>query len=518
MDKEKVKPAFLEVKKREKVFEAVFVQHRRRAVFHATWGDLDITFEIDKFFNIGNRARLMDPDRTEMLSLYVNEYGIGEKLMKLYKKAFDQINSTVATPIFPIISSIIKLFKYKNYLKLLEEYGFEAPKELVEVISESDLRNKRKTNEQTYTKSDYKRLLPLIGVLKAIGPVLAYDVKQNIGSYPHKLEYLKLGTAALDLPFEKPIIDKVMDFLQAHKDASKSDDELLLIATNKSVTTEDIIVGIFGNVLFRRLFPVAIQRVPDDMSTIKTMHQAVSSGASLASSITDNIKFKNLATTADTEDKEAWVESFRSTTPFTQGIPPVFNILASDPSIFANLIGLEDMSEYDMYKEHALLLGKKAGGKYPIISSFSIALLKIIIGRAMPIGAIPYLTRDSIITTLVITAMKLKELNLDRLSRFMLLLPTLEVNITTVISIDQVKPETKEELKKLYPNYHGIITNTGETRPTYPVIENINGIVSAFKEERYIHLSPDESGEKFKDATLYKTVKADICRFILDIK
>ena len=497
------------------MFKAEFIRRRGSAIFVASYGQDVVTFEIDKLYNERNVLLLQDPERMEILSLYINEYNIAEPLMKLYHTADKHMKSTNVKSIVPIVSRIIKLFDYTKYYDLIIECGFKAPKDLDAEIPKSRVRNGRITVAQTYTKSDYLELLPIIGIIKAIGPIFANDIKKNVGLYPSKLELLVLGNNTLDMKFEKKPLQKVIDFIDTHISSTKSDDELLLVGTKKRIDKSDINIMVLGNALYKRLFPIDVPREPESTVIIKNIYSASTSGTSVSSTVEGNVKFKNLNVTADTGDKEGWIESFRKTSAMTMDEPENMNFIASDPYACSRDLGVEDIVLIPKFlKSLKPLVETQDGGKHAVCV-FSIWLLELIMTDILPPKALPYLTRENLLNLLAVGANYATVNGLERLAPYFSLTPDYAVDIHIPGKIDQVSKDRKLLLMEMFPHCKEVRTTGGGIKEEFLVIDGINGGVDSFKSEQYNHLLDTEYSEAGSIAIPYKEMKDDIAKLIL---
>ena len=485
--------------------------------FIAKYGEKYVSFEIDKLYNEKNPKLIRDPDRLELLSIYINETGIGEKLMRYYLEADKIMKSRNIRSITPVITKIVKLFNYDKYMEILKEYEFNAPTELHSEVPKSGLRNGRVTEAQTYTKKDYLELLPLVGVVKAIGPIYATDIKKNIGTYPTNTALLVIANELLNIPMPKKPLSRLSDFIVGHITSMKSRDELLLVAIKRRIDIDDIPILILGNALFKRLFHMDIERNPEDTKVVKSLYSSVTSGTSTSSSVEARVSFKNLISSMDTGDKEGWGESFRQTSTLTLDEPEYFNFVASDIVLAGNDIGITITDVKGLTALGRDLTVRLEQG-YRDLSLFSVWLLGIISVRILPHEGIPYLNRDNIVNLFRVCYEYVKSIGLDRLAGYMLLVPNYDVDMVVASKIDHITNDNKELLIKKYPNCKLVRGLNGGTKEEYPIIDTINSSVDAFKSELYLHLTKSEFNEIGDKAFPYRGIKNDIATLVLSIK
>ena len=502
------------------MFITKFTLRKNKTIFLVNNNKEAEEFETDKFFSNKSLPSVEDPDRTEILDCYINEFKLGDKLMKLYKEAKDTILET-NSDIKPVIEKIVKLFDYEKYLYVLEEYGFQPPEQLKAELDMSAVRNARISAEQTYTKRQYLELLPIIGIIKAIGPVLANDVKDNPGKYKFKAETLSLALMVLELPLPKKPIEKILAYIEKHLTSVRSKDEIILSARRKKSSSEDIIYIILGNMLFNRFLPVPIERQPEDASLITIMYSAVTSGSSVSTTTKDSVRLKSLYISPDTGEKESWAESSRQTSTMTLDQPENYNFIAGDLEGLLRDFDIPDRLEEALSLKRRVqpLLEELSNGRRHRISQFSIRLLSLVVTKTLPLDAIQTLTRENLVNLLIVAYLYFQELGFKELAPYLLLIPDYEGKVRTPSTIHHIDKDLLEDLDNLYPNSM-LIKLKGKNKgfreePLYT--EPISQLVDDFKGEQYDFLLDTEYSQYGVSAIPYPTIKSDIARLLIRV-
>lgn len=495
------------------MFSSRFNLRSGKIHFIAKYKDTVVEFDVSKFFTKSSCsfAHSDDPERTEILNLYINEYGIGKKLIDLYEEAYNAIMSMSNTDVDIYVYRIVDLFDYDKYMTLIRDAGYEAPTDLADELSASKVHNGRITEDQTYTKREYLEMLPYIGVVKAIAPIYAADVRLNPGKYGDGFELVLIGYKLLQYPFMENVKDKIYRFIERHIQSSKSEEELLLAGERYGIAVDDIPVRIFGAISMKLFMCVDISRDVDDAFIIKKMFSAVTTGTS-TSSTKKSINFKRLSVSQDSGDTEGWAESSRQTSVVPLDENENFNFIASDRNAcYRDLTGKDIPNHDDLLEASRFLTAKVGKGHHPI-ARFSIELLKLISWKILPIDAIPFLRRENIVNMLIVAAVYMRENGLEKLSTYMLLLYDIEESIKIPETINHVSRQLKDELLTIYPYTLEITQKTGTIKEERLDIQAINSMVDEFRSENYLMLVGDKAHDV---AVPYKEIKNDIATLML---
>lgn len=375
---------------------------------------------------------------------------------------------------------------------------------------------------QTYTIPDYKRLLAMIVVIKAVyGPLgqLIFGSDENITKYPElqMLDILRETSLKDEIGFRKlrlyvnTIVEKTFD------KEKKADEKVIALG----LSLDQIPDFYLSKILFTRVIIMDMLANTDKWDIVKHIFKDVSSKIKNSGSQAETIMNKNVASgnETDDDDKESVVESYRIASELTPGITVELNFVTDTVDMILKQLPLSiraNLKDNDI-KEGMLLASKLAPSD---ITNTHINILGFLFKTIIDPRGLKYLGATNIFNLIAVAYAMLKLYETNQIAYLIVskrvMVGELDNNIEMSSNIGNTKGKgyRTQELELLFPVKKIEKNKSGNEEPGDLVI--LDWVSFMFLEiNKYRWISPGELNISIKDI-LIPTLKNVIIDMLIE--
>ena len=444
------------------------------------------------------------------------EYEVMSSITLNYLRANDSAADAIKTKFINQLDNITALLDIDAiYNFMMNVEGIHIPPGVNDTFNNNMLTDGTGTREQTYIRSDYEWLMPLIVVLKAIYGPVAELITGNPDHLKEHKELQMLDILKMQEIYQHHAFKKLRQYVYAVVDRAFEKEKVVDLRILSNRLSLD---AIRENYLSRSLFGKIIlmdQEEKDDRRNIVTyIFKEVNSNIKSGSGGDGNIRHKTRPSDSEERndpEQESVIESYRIATEVPPGIQEEFNWATSTVDrILHQLPHLKDINESDV-KQGMRLAATLAPGD---ISNLHISLMSAIFKPMIFPKALKYLRYTQILNLVAVAYATFKLYGIDPLAYVIVskreLADGSQMDMFTNISATKAKGYREDELAKYYSMRER--TNNGDEGP----LDILRWINATYKEIfKYTWIIPSELNMGVKDM-LVPTLRNLLVDYIIE--
>ena len=427
--------------------------------------------EADDNFDILNMY--LDYKGEEFKENLFNEYNVIDRIINDYVMASTDTD-VIKHKFILELSKIINLLDYEEIFTYITQVNkipiLSTLKEEFDIQIEKDGEG---TKAQTYTINEYKQLMALIVIIKAIYGPLSSFIMGNDDDYKKDAEMQMLDvldTTSMNrlVPFHKlnVYVDAVVKGVFNNKDAKAANIKDTKVLSLKR-SREDIPRYFLAKAMFNRIITLSQLADPEEFDIIRHLFKDINSKLKNDGGPKEPIRAKNTpsGSESESEDKESVFESYRQHTPITPGdiveheyvTGSIDIILDNISNKLKEVINEKDLKEADAVLDHTPVL----------INNTTINIIGVIFSGLIHPRILPSLPFENIRNLQIVGYAILKGINVPQLAYILLSaraagssenVEDIDVSLNVNVNTTNAKGYRTQELE----NIHGLKDANGE--------------------------------------------------------
>jgi len=449
-----------------------------------------------------------------MVNGFINDKGVGSEVYGLLEEAIGlTIDRRPREEMSDVIHRLVNLLPYDDWLQWLHRAGYIAPAKIADEVNKTDVSNERITERKTYTKREYMELLPLIGLAKLIGGILMNDGANNGRNYPGRLFHSIIIKYIIHIDGYALPLHRLTQYIDAHKDSSRTNDEILLVCESLEIAPDTLSDHIAGVCLMKSLFTLPVPRVP--LGNVNAPTTAYNSVTSNLPQNCGGFRVKPIYN-GDDGEREPRFDAYRTATNITTAHPEEFMFATSSVPRMLEQLSLDPTDEeleVAVTASECFNMVDEEGRPYKI-ADVTMSLIEMVTYDIIPTGAIDYIDREYVRNLAIVTFLYIRHHGINRLANFVMMLPDTEGRGRPAVTVSHIDRDLVNAIKSIYL-VKPVRLGKKEIEKDKE-IERINSFRELVSSEAYVFNVP---ADYLIDDTIialgYRDLRTDVARLVI---